>query len=136
ELAREMNVGSALEKLRKFTRKSSNDFFMPCSRKTAAHSEIKKFKGVPSRRFCRKIPQQRDLGGQALTPFRQRSSLIKATEIQLINDCQHVNLETHHMHLRPVSNDFQLFAACRYADETPLITEYTEEINEVALDET
>ena len=81
------------------------------------------------------VLQLRHFGCQVEAALCQRVLGIKAPEIQLVDDRQHKNLETHHMHLRPLRHDAQVRAVGAGADEGALELEDAQEIHKIGPDE-
>ena len=108
---------------------------MPGARKTPAHAEIEELESVAARRFVAKIAQHLQLLGQPASPFGQCLGLVETAEVELVDDRQHMDLESHHMHLRAARDDLQSARVVANLDEIALELEDAQEVDEIALDE-
>jgi len=94
--------------------------------------EVEKFERMAQRLLLLKITQQVDLGVEPLAPFVQRGLLLKAPEVQLIDDVKDINFKPHHVHLRPASPYRQGVTVRFNRHKAPLEAKYGQEVGEVA----
>ena len=131
---RQIDVGSALEKLGHFFCERRHHLFLPGGREAAAHTEIEKLERVAALLPPgAQLAQQGHLCLQAPTAFLQHFRCGEAPEVDLVHDGKHEDLKKHDVDLGPLGHDAQVITDCRYRDVAVLEPEDPQEVDEVAL---
>ena len=134
ELVRQVDIGGALEELRQYLVQRAHDFLLPSAGEAPAHAEVKELEGMALHRLCFERAQLGQLHLQPGAAGADGRGLVEASEVEFVDDRQHVDLEAHHMHLRAAGEDLQCLAVGARLNEAALKPEDAQEVHEAGLD--